>query len=586
MRIPLTTWSTGIPQRIGVRLSTLLCFPSPRRAAQVHRRRYALISGLIISFVPLLFGSLLPHIVRGAPLIDYPWTIPFLFVMSLTCAYTVRQREPGPIDVMLNRGFVYALLALFLVGVYKLFLVVLLLVPDSNWSQPILGAVLALIAALLLTAVRGPMQHWIDRLSYGGWYDYRTLVCTMSAGLSQVHDLEELVKQLTAVLRTMRFETALLLWPQGDALVLQKSLIRDPSLQAIRLPLDSALARYLQVSGRCLPRSQIIAQHGPAMQSLEPLERALLDDTRLHCWLPLVSRGELRGVLILGERQGEEHLAAEDLDILATLSRQAAVAAENVALIGLLRARLEQVEQMRDEIVEAQNRLAESREAERLHLAQELHDGPIQDLYGARFQIGMIEDELRSETSRAHAQAALATLQHVISALRSTCVDLRPPTLAPFGLEVAIRSHATRFRELQPSTELQLDLMHDGQAIPERVRLVLFRVCQESLNNIVKHARASWVLVRLEFDAEQIILEIRDDGCGFHVPQRWIDLARQGHLGLLGIAERVSSIGGTLEVVSIEGTGTMVRVTVGRELEQAEAATPDASVMEAYHDGN
>src|SRR5919199_6898631 len=165
----------------------------------------------------------------------------------------------------------------------------------------------------------------------------------------------------------------------------------------------------------------------------------------------------------MGERQGGELLGAEDVDILATLSEQAAVAVDNVALLEMLRSRLAQVERMRDELAESQRRLAESREVERLHLAQELHDGPVQDLYGARFQLGALESELHDAGTLASLTAALTTLQHVTGTLRATCGELRPPTLAPFGLEMAIRSHAARVQEMHPELELQLDLMHDGQ---------------------------------------------------------------------------------------------------------------------------
>jgi signal transduction histidine kinase len=296
------------------------------------------------------------------------------------------------------------------------------------------------------------------------------------------------------------------------------------------------------------------------LPAITAVERTLLKETRLQFWLPLVSRGQLRGLLIMGERQGGEVLDEEDLDILSTLAEQAAVAADNVALLEMLRARLDQVERMRDDLAESQSRLAESREAERLHLAQELHDGPIQDLYGVRFQLGVIESELHNEAALTRLSATLSTLQEVTSVLRQTCGDLRPPTLSPFGLEMTIRSHAERVQELHPELQLQLDLMYDGQAIPDRERLALFRIYQEALANVIKHAHARWVLVHLELDAEQVILEIRDDGCGFEVPERWIDLARRGHLGMLGLAERADSINGSLEVVSAPEAGTVVRV--------------------------
>ncbi|MFQ6102426.1 MAG: sensor histidine kinase [Anaerolineae bacterium] len=236
------------------------------------------------------------------------------------------------------------------------------------------------------------------------------------------------------------------------------------------------------------------------------------------------------------------------------------MAAENVALIETLRARLVEVQRARDELAEARRRLAESREAERLQLARELHDRPVQDLQGLRLRLGAITEEIDDDTSRMRLAALQGELLQVIGELRALCRELRPPALAPFGLAAAIRSHAGRFQEAHPELEVQVDLMHDGQTLPERVRLALFRIYQEALSNVMRHAGAGCVLIRFYLDEERILLEISDDGCGFEVPDRWILLARRGCLGLLGAAERADSIGGRLEVESAPGKGTVVRV--------------------------
>jgi signal transduction histidine kinase len=229
--------------------------------------------------------------------------------------------------------------------------------------------------------------------------------------------------------------------------------------------------------------------------------------------------------------------------------------------------RLEQemAERMRiaAELAEAQQRLSEGREAERLHLAQELHDGPVQDLYGVRFQLGeLVESPDDASINRVGLAEVQMRIQHVIGTLRDICGELRPPALAPFGLEVALRSHAGHFQKTHPDLAVTLDLSPDGLDLPERVRLTLFRIYQQALNNVVHHAQARAVLVQLAADAEQIVLTIQDDGCGFAVPPSWLEFARQGHLGLLGAAERAEAIAGELEIVSAAGEGTVVRVVV------------------------
>jgi PAS domain S-box-containing protein len=218
--------------------------------------------------------------------------------------------------------------------------------------------------------------------------------------------------------------------------------------------------------------------------------------------------------------------------------------------------------QMEAELAELQRRLMEGREAERLHLAQELHDGPVQELYGVSYSLNSFSESLPEE----HNKQALMDLQHsvqqVVQRLRTMSSELRPPTLAPFGLEKAIRSHAQQFQEEHPELQIHLELMPDLQSLPEQARLALFRIYQASLSNVLRHAEATQIVVRFTQDAEEVVLEIEDDGKGFQVPSRWITLARQGHLGLVGALERAESIGGKFEVRSEPEKGTCVHVSV------------------------
>jgi PAS domain S-box-containing protein len=221
-----------------------------------------------------------------------------------------------------------------------------------------------------------------------------------------------------------------------------------------------------------------------------------------------------------------------------------------------------QGKQMEVELAEVQRRLLESIESERMRLAQDLHDGPIQDLYGVSYQLRDIQEPLRETPEYSTITIVQTSIQEVISSLRNTMVDLRPPTLIPFGLEKALRSYADRFQTEHPELFIYLDLMPDRQSLPEHVRLALYRNCQQLLSNIVRHARAQNVWIRLIINTENIILEIQDDGLGFTTPHRWVEFARRGHLGLLGASERAEALGGRLEVESLPGEGALIRTII------------------------
>ncbi|HXV98589.1 MAG TPA: PAS domain S-box protein, partial [Anaerolineae bacterium] len=218
---------------------------------------------------------------------------------------------------------------------------------------------------------------------------------------------------------------------------------------------------------------------------------------------------------------------------------------------------------MEVELDEIQHRLVESRERDRLQLGRELHDGPIQDLYGVAFGLEAFKETL-DQVSLTQFRVVQSTLWQVISTLRFISSELRPQTLTPFGLEKAILSHVERFQEMHPELQVKLNLTPDGQTLPEGMRLTLFRIYQELLNNAAQHAQAGQVWIRYTLDSEHVVLEVKDNGRGFEAPQRWVELARQGQLGLVETQERVEAMGGQMKVDSNPGEGTLIRVVVPR----------------------
>ena len=213
------------------------------------------------------------------------------------------------------------------------------------------------------------------------------------------------------------------------------------------------------------------------------------------------------------------------------------------------------------ELAEVQRRLMDRTEAERVELARDLHDGPMQDLYGVIFSI----DFLIEENSQGKDEIKEKMLQ-VVQALRAISRDLRPPALGPYGLQKALLSHIENIRQNHPELEVHSRLMPDEKLLPERVSLSLYRTYQIAITNVLRHAKASQVTVRFLINTEEVRLEVQDNGQGFRVPRRWVELARKGHLGLVGAVERIEAIGGKLTVESAPGQGTLIRVVIPRTI--------------------
>jgi signal transduction histidine kinase len=205
-------------------------------------------------------------------------------------------------------------------------------------------------------------------------------------------------------------------------------------------------------------------------------------------------------------------------------------------------------------------RTVEATEDERRRIAAELHDGPIQHLAAIVFRLEGVRGALEEGTIPDHAVPAIEATQEELREevidLRRMITQLRPPVLDQLGLEDALHDHVDGVR-LDSGLDVSMRIDLPTRLEPD-LETVLYRVSQEALTNIVKHARAGHVWLTLREDAEAVTLEIRDDGVGFR-PEEAPTLVEDGHLGLIAMRERVETIGGSWELQSSPGEGTVVR---------------------------
>lgn len=550
--------------------------------SEIRSRRRLLILGLAVSTLPMLALSLVPETLSGTPLLDYVWTFPALVLTPLSVGLAVKSGEMGKIDRLLNRSLVYALLVTLLLGLYIFFFSTLDLFPSQTWSRPLLAGLLAFAAIVLYDPARLLLQRLVDRLFYGGWYSYHKVVREASTELSRALDLQELIQRLMSIVRTMRFEAATLLWPQDGYFSPRGSLGNAmDALGGWRIPAGGALALHLALQQHSYQQEQLRVDLTDRMEELTSGERILLESDAIRFWLPLMSRGTLRAMLLLGDRQGEAMLSEEDLNILAPLAGQAGVAAENVSLLESLKARLVEVEQVRNALAEAHHRLVETQEVGQLRLARELHDSAVQQLLGISYQLAqqtwpggeVASAELKEVKTSGMPPVTPELLRHeilgVVSQLRAMIGELRPAGLEHFGLTTALEGYVSRLereglwagdREGMPNIEA--DFPPSEPDLPGPVALTLFRVAQEALRNALKHAAAHEIRLLFAIEDEEAIITVADDGRGFAVPVHLSDLAKGNHFGLIGMSERVEWAGGKLSIHSQAGHGTQVTVRI------------------------
>ena len=530
------------------------------------RQQRLLIVGMLFSVLPLLILSLLPQLLLSHPLVDYIWTFPFLVLLPISYAYAVYKENLGAFDHFLKRGLLYLSSAGLLLGVYFIAIAVLKhLFPASfyEWGHLVAGAIVLIIAIVWGEWLKKSLNRLLDHFFYRHWYDYRSIIQQNSHYLGGTVRLERLAQSLLQNARTMRFLEAALLWGEGDELRSYQSFGYPESIvQSFHFRKDDFIVQKLtNIGGPCL--NQRLFTHEPNMLAAMDERSEVFKDGRVQIWVPLIhGSGTLTGILLLGSRLGDEPLDREDWDILETLAGHISLAVENINLVETLRHQLSVMKRIQKELVETKLRLSENRERERLELARLLHDGPIQDIYGVIYQLAIWRKikRLQDDSELSEVEASLMTIE---KQLRFFSSELRPPALDTFGLEGAIRSHFSHLRESYPDINFHLDMVQLGELISEGGKLALFRIYQESMRNILKHAQAKDVWVRLFREADQIVLEVEDNGVGFVIPEEgWMEPARRGHFGLLGVCERADSVGGKLSVVSSPGEGTLIRVSI------------------------
>jgi signal transduction histidine kinase len=200
------------------------------------------------------------------------------------------------------------------------------------------------------------------------------------------------------------------------------------------------------------------------------------------------------------------------------------------------------------------------REDERTRIARELHDELGQELTGLAFVARHTSERFERDPSaiRGNLGEIESGLQRTTSLVRELVSELRPRMLDDLGLVAAVEWLARRTEERSGVRCMARSEELDG--LPVAVRTVAFRVVQEALTNVLKHANASTVDVELRREEDTLVVSVRDDGVGLD-PQR-VSMTRRGGAGLLGMRERVQSIGGTFSALRAQPKGTLIRCTL------------------------
>ncbi len=442
---------------------------------------------LLEGYFPAAFQDGTPGQLLGLAAIDLS-----LFAIPLSVGVAVLRYRLFDIDVIINRTLVYGALTASIVGLYALIVAGLGTLLHSRG-----GFLISLLAAGLVAVafqpLRSCLQRGVNRMMYGEGDDPYSVLSRLG----------------------QRLEVAL----APDTVL---AAIVETVAQALKLP-------YAAIAVERGEGSVTVAEYGtPQDESVD---------------LPLVYQSERMGRLILAPRAPGETFSSADWLLLRDLARQAG---------GALRAA-----RLTADLQRSRERLVAAREEERRRLRRDLHDGLGPQLAAQTLKIGSARSLYDRDPAAADVLLSqLETdMETALADIRRLVYNLRPPTLDELGLIGAILETAGRYNSSSvngnETPRITVEAPEKLSNLPAAVEVAVYRISQEALTNVVRHARANACTVRLSIDGE-VELEVSDDGVG-------LGDDRGAGVGLSSMRERALELGGTLVVEPSATGGTRVR---------------------------
>jgi signal transduction histidine kinase len=423
----------------------------------------------------------------GLVVTNFYLTVLALLMLPVFTYVAILRYNLYDIDVVINRTLVYGALSACVVAVYVLAVVALGTLFQAQGNLAVSLSATGLVA-VVFQPLRGRLQRGVNRLMYGERDDPYAVISRLGKRLEAAIEPE-------AVLPT----------------------VVETIAQALKLPYAAIL---LEEGGQF----RTAAAYGSPTGEPEVL--------------PLVYQREEIGRLVLSPRSPGEQFSAADHNLLEDLARQAEVAVHAVRLT--------------TDLQRSRERLVATREEERRRLRRDLHDGLGAQLAGLNVQAGTLRRVIPQDPAAADELVVelREELRGAIADIRRLVYDLRPPALDDLGVVEAMRQLAERYGSKDTALRVVVKAQEDLPDLPAAVEVAVYRITQEALTNVARHARATTCVVRLAVN-DNVTLEIVDDGVG-------IPSGRSAGVGLSSMHERAEELGGSCAVESIPEGGTRV----------------------------
>lgn len=348
------------------------------------------------------------------------------------------------------------------------------------------------------------------------------------------------------------------LQPTGERLTLAGDFRRPDAPQPTVAPPMRAVATATASSGQAAAADMDGQVHLLRDMPLRTSESTGGSTRRL--WVlgvPLQAKEQRFGALVIASFLAETPLTTSTVGLTNAFAQQISAALENARLYEVVQLREAQLKALVHQLVNAQ-------EQERQRIARELHDDTGQKLTALAMGLAAVETQIKvNDLDRAtdllHHLRALN--DQTVEDLRHIMANLRPAQLDDLGLVPAVRWYIQQYQDRHSDLKVTFVATRLARRLPAEVETILFRIVQEALSNVARHAQASQVAVSLDQMGNQISLKVCDNGVGFDPAQLSADESGRG-LGLVGMRERAALVGGTCEIESKPGRGTCITASL------------------------
>ena len=532
--IPLSLWNLGA------------LIKSPKDKPEKNQASIIL-WGMTIGFLPFALLTAVPLILNSQPLVNPQVSYLFVSAIPATCYYVIVNKYL-PDSRRLFRttiAFLVTGVVMSIVVTYVLFL--LRVVKVLNPEMYLVSLCLTMLFMICSSYIRVVLSKLLDKSVFSkGERNFKKNILKLNEKLTFINEEDGILEE---VLKSLTIEGAFIVIKDDKGRYLMKAVgifLEKPSRQA-------ELEEFFQADPRINLKARILPTNFPAA-----------------LYIPFVSNNFTCGIF-LGHRYSRIKFELDELPLITLISSQLA---QRLITTFVFKELSEEIEDLAQRSLDSQRRslglqgittfLFSSLEKERKLISCEIHDGPLQlglDLNRwLKYLVEECQDDEKTVKAISHMRELVEDLNFE---LRLICNGLRPPSLTDLGLLSAIELMC---EEIMLKELLLISLETVGinreERFKEEVELAAFRFLQEGITNVLKHSGSNKLKIHIEMNESRIELTVIDSGKGFDTSKIGDWPLTGAHFGIVGMKERLESVGGNLQIISTIGWGTMLKAAI------------------------